>query len=165
MMKKNKSNLVSTFRRLRFILMVIVFVAAFIAHTQKESRIILKCFIQDLQYLKDINASYDEKMRRKWGWYYDFICFIKENTPEDASILLPPQNSRYPKIGNLSFNGYFLVPRSLHHGNQETLQNLKPPVYVVVCKEFPPFKVEGLKIMKDSKNGLIYYQPKLLGEQ
>jgi len=162
MMKKNKSHLISIFQRLRFILMVVVFIVIFIAHIQGEIRIISKHLIQDFG---DINVSYDEKMRKRWGWYYDFICFIKENTPEDASILFPPQSSAYPRIGNLGLNDYFLLPRGLYHGNQKTLRNLKSPAYVVVCKKFPSFKIEGLRIMKNSKNGLIYYQPKLSGEQ
>jgi len=156
-MKKNESNLVSTLQRVRFILMLIVFVVVFAAQFGRGIHPVLTHLVRDL---RDLGSSYDEKMRRRWGWYYDFISFIKENTPEDANILFPPQSNQYSKIGNLGLNSYFLLPRGLHHGNEQTVQSLTPPVYLVICKGFPPFEMEGLRIMKDSENGLIHYQPK-----
>ena len=156
-MKKNKSHPVSIFQRVRFILMLIVFVVIFAAHFARGIHPVLKHLVRGL---KDLGSSYDEKMRSRWGWYYDFISFIKENTPEDANILFPPQSKQYPRVGNLGLNSYFLLPRSLHHGNEQIVQSLKSPVYVVIRKEFPPFEVEGLRIMKDSENGLIRYRPK-----
>ena len=157
-MKKNKPNLVSTVQRVRYILILIIFVVVFVLHVQGGIHLILGRLIQDL---RELDSSYDEKMRRRRGWYYDFLCFIKENTPEDANILFPPQSNLYLKIGNLGLNSYFLLPRGLHHGNRQTLQSLRPPVYVVIYKEFPSFKVEGSRIMKDSEKGLIHYRPKL----
>ena len=156
-MKKNESSLVSTLQRVRLILMFIVFVVVFVVHFQRGIHLILKHLKQDL---KNLDSSYDKKMRGRWGWYYDFISFIKENTPEDANILFPPQTNQYPRIGNLGLNSYFLLPRGLHHGNEQTVQSLRPPVYIVIRKEFPPFEVEGLGIMKDSESGLIHYRPK-----
>jgi len=153
-MEKNKSNLASTPQRVRFILILIIFVVVFVLHVQAGVHLILGRLIDDLERLGN---SYDEKMRRR-GWHYDFLRFIKENTPENANILFPPQG-KYPKIGNLGFNKYFLLPRNLHHGNQQMLQSLGPPVYVVIHKGFPAFKVEGPRIMKDSENGLIHYRP------
>jgi len=137
--------------------MLIVFVVVFVLHVQGGLHLILGRLVQDL---RELGSSYDEKMKRRWGRYYDFMCFIQENTPEDANILFPPQSSLYPRVGNLGLNSYFLLPRHLHHGNQQVLRNLRPPVYVVIYKEFPPFKVEGSRIMKDSENGLIHYRPK-----
>ena len=154
-MKKNKSNLVLVVQRSRYILMLIIFVVVFVLHLQGGVHLILGRLIQDL---KEIDSSYDEKMRRRRGWHYDLLCFIKDNTPEDANILFPP-SSKYLEIGNLGFNDYFLLPRNLYHGNRQILQSLRPPVYVVVYEEFPSFKVEGSRIMKDSEQGLIHYQP------
>ena len=152
-MKKSEPTLVSTLQRVRYILMLIIFVVVFVLHVQGGIHLILGRLIQDL---RELNNSYDEKMTRRRAWY-DFISFIRENTPEDASILFPPGN--YEKIGYPGLNIYFLLPRGLHRGNRQTLQSLRPPVYVVVYKEFPPFKVEGSRIMKDSEKGLIHYQP------
>jgi len=155
-MKKNEPGLVSTLQRVRFILMLIVFALVFAAQFGGGIYYVSTHLVRDL---KDLGSSYDEKMRRRWGWYYDFISFIKDTTPDDANILFPPQSNQYPRIGNLGLNSYFLLPRGLHHGNRQTLDKLKAPVYVVIRKEFPSFEVEGLRIMKDSENGLIHYRP------
>ena len=98
------------------------------------------------------------KMRRRYNWCYDFMSFIRKNTPDDATILFPHQF-----VWSYS-NGYFLLPRRLHYGNREILRKLKPPVYVVIYKEFPTFKVEGPRMIHDSLSGLIHYQPKSTGE-
>jgi len=154
-MKKSKPTLVSTVQRARHILMLIIFVVVFVLHVQGGIHLILGRLIQDL---RELDNSYDEKMRRRRGWY-DFISFIRENTPENANILFPSDN--YEKIGDLGLNHYFLLPRRLYAGNQHILRSLRPPVFVVIHKEFPPFKVEGPRIMKDSEKGLIHYRPNL----
>ncbi len=154
-MKKNNSNLVLVVQRVRYILMLSIFVVVFVLHLQGGVHLILGRLIQDF---REIDSSYDEKMKRRRGWHYDLLYFIKENTPEDANILFPSSDT-YLEIGNLGFNDYFLLPRNLYHGNRQILQSLRPPVYVVVYKEFPSFKVEGSRIMKDSEQGLIHYQP------
>ena len=56
--------------------------------------------------------SYDEKMRRKWGDYYDFMVYVREHTPPDAVIAIPPQ-SAWPTTGNAGLDSYFLYPRRL----------------------------------------------------
>lgn len=134
--------------------MLIIFVVVFVLHVQGGIHLILGRLIQDL---RELNNSYDEKMRRRQQGY-DFISFIRENTPEDASVLFPTDN--YEKIGDLGLNHYFLLPRRLYAGNQHILQTLRPPIYVVILKEFPTFEVEGSRIMKDSEKGLIHYRPK-----
>lgn len=155
-MKKDKSTLASILGRVRYILMLVIFIIVFVLHLQGGIRLILGRLVQDL---RNLDSSYDEKMRAEWGWYYDFISFIKQKTPEDANILFPPHNKQYLLIGNLGLNSYFLLPRSLHRGDKQTLQNLGSPVYVVIHKEFPSFEVEGSRIMKDSESGLIHYRP------
>lgn len=157
MMKKNRPHPVSIFPRVRFILMLIVFALVFAAQFGGGIYYVSTHLVRGV---KDLESSYDEKMRSRWGWYYDFVSFIKENTPDDANILFPRPSNRYPRIGNLGLNSYFLLPRGLHHGNRQTLDKLRAPVYVVIRKEFPSFEVEGLRIMRDSENGLIHYRPK-----
>jgi len=157
-MKKNGCTLALIAQRVQYILMVIIFVGASMLHLHLGVRIVLRRSIQNLM---DLDISYDEKMRRKYEWYYDFMSFIRKNTPDDATILFPHQ---YVNIGDLSIGGYFLLPRRLHYGNREILRKLKPPVYVVIYKEFPTFQVEGPRMIHDSLSGLIHYQPKSTGE-
>jgi len=154
-MKKNECTLALIAQRVRYILMVIIFVGASMLHLHLGVRVVLDRSIQNLM---DLHISYDEKMRRKYEWYYDFVSFIRKNTPDDATILFPHQF-----VWSYS-NEYFLLPRRLHYGNRETLRKLKPPVYVVIYKEFPTFKVEGPRMIYDSLSGLIHYQPKSTGE-
>jgi len=154
-MKKNGCTLALIAQRVRYILMVIIFVGASMLHLHLGVRIVLRRSIQNLM---DLHISYDEKMRRRYDWYYDFMSFIRKNTPDDATILFPHQF-----VWSYS-NGYFLLPRRLHYGNQEILRKVEPPVYVVIYKEFPTFKVEGPRMIHDSLSGLIHYQPKSTGE-
>jgi len=56
--------------------------------------------------------SYEEKMRVKWGDYYDFMIYVRDRTSPDAVILIPPQ-STYPRTGNAGLDSYFLHPRKL----------------------------------------------------
>lgn len=64
---------------------------------------------------KNINYTYDDKMRHIWGSYYDYMKFVKENTPENASILIPPQISPWQSEGNEALSRYFLYPRKLRN--------------------------------------------------
>jgi hypothetical protein len=43
--------------------------------------------------------------------------FIKDSTPPDATILIPPQASHWLSTGNSSLDLYFLYPRKLVHGD------------------------------------------------
>jgi hypothetical protein len=69
-------------------------------------------FICDAPFL-----SYDEKMRVKWGDYYDFMVYVRDRTPPDAVIVIPPQ-SAWPRTGNAGLDSYFLHPRKLVRLNQ-----------------------------------------------
>ena len=154
-MKENGCTLALIAQRVRYILMVIIFVGASMLHLHLGVRIVLRRSIQNLM---DLHISYDEKMRRRYNWYYDFMSFIRKNTPDHATILFPHQF-----VWSYS-NEYFSLPRCLHYGNREILRKLKPPVYVVIYKEFPTFQVEGPRMIHDSLSGLIHYQPKSTGE-
>ena len=63
-----------------------------------------------------LNYSYDQKMRHVWGFYYDYMRFIKDNTPEDSTILIPPQDGHWLSSGNMWLTRYFLYPRRLVQG-------------------------------------------------
>ncbi len=63
-----------------------------------------------------INKSKEEKMRDRFGVVYDFARFIRENTPENSYILIPPQEYPWPMTGNVLFFRYFLYPRRLING-------------------------------------------------
>ena len=60
-----------------------------------------------------LRDSYDQKMQSKWGDFYDYMVFVKNNTPEDSSIIVPPKIIPWLKTGNMPLLTYFLFPRNL----------------------------------------------------
>lgn len=70
--------------------------------------------------LNNPQATYEEKMGEKIGNdFVNYTKFIKENTPENATILLPPFPAYpWPQTGNIPYMRYFLYPRKLLNGNE-----------------------------------------------
>jgi len=81
---------------------------------------ISKGVIKSLSFIiKHPFASYDDKMRQAIGQqFYDFTLFIKQNTPEDARILIPPQGFPWPQTGNGGYLSYFIYPRDVINGKE-----------------------------------------------
>lgn len=86
----------------------------------------------DTYILLHANASYDFKMRERWGIYYSYIKFVKENTPESALILVPPQTSPWGETGNIALDRYFLYPRTLANGRLDNYTNMSDYDYVMI---------------------------------
>ena len=57
-------------------------------------------------------TDYNQKMEKYWGGVYSFIAFVKQETPEDSSIVLPDINAG-GFTGNPGMVRYFLYPRKL----------------------------------------------------
>jgi hypothetical protein len=73
----------------------------------------------DVYIFTHLNSSYDFKMAERWGVYYDYIKFVKENTEEGSSILIPPQALPWYSTGNVGLDRYFLSPRFLGNGSYD----------------------------------------------
>lgn len=58
-------------------------------------------------------ASYDEKMRYGWGNFYDYMLFVRNNTPETATIMFPPMINPWMDVGGGGLIRYFLYPRNI----------------------------------------------------
>jgi len=86
----------------------------------------------DIYILSHINASYDFKMNERWGLYYDYIKFVKANTSENASILVPPQELPWLSTGNVGLNRYFLFPRKMGNASDSDLMDLSTYDYVLL---------------------------------
>lgn len=74
------------------------------------------------------SASYDDKMRIELGGFYDCMLVVKSNTPEDATIFIPPQADVWQMEGNEFLVMYFLYPRRIMHFEKisEAALSLKP---------------------------------------
>jgi len=86
----------------------------------------------DVYILTHLNSSYDYKMAERWGIYYDYMKFVKANTPEKASILIPPQELPWYSTGNRGLDLYFLFPRNLDNGSYNNLVDLKKYDYILL---------------------------------
>lgn len=96
-------------------------------------RIINAATYSDLYIIRNLTASYDSKMTERWGIYYRYMQFVKNNTSENSSILIPPQETPWLSTGNGGLDRYFLYPRSLGNGGRDDLSNLKDYDYVMLA--------------------------------
>ena len=64
-----------------------------------------------------LDYSFDDKMRKNWGFYYDYMRFVASHTKPDSVILIPPQSGHWLSTGNEGLSRYFLYPRNLVHGD------------------------------------------------
>lgn len=70
--------------------------------------------------IKNLRLDYDEKMRLSVGKLpYDYAIFIKNNTPKESVILIPPQGFPWPQTGNGAYLRYFIYPRKLINGKEK----------------------------------------------
>ena len=83
-----------------------------------------------------LRSSYDEKMYYQWGDFYRYMVFIKNNTPENAKIVIPPEQEPWvARTGDMQLVRAFLFPRELIQYNKITipdLQSLEPGTYIMV---------------------------------
>ena len=114
-------------------------------------------------------ATYEDKMRKVIGdLTYNYALFIVKYTPENASLLIPPQAFPWPASGNASYFRYFVYPRNLTSGNE-----FEPPSKDVLGKtdyvllswgetdtvesphthDWPKFGVKAEKIIFMNKDG------------
>lgn len=81
--------------------------------------------------IRNPQASYEEKMHLHWGEFYDYMTFIKDNTPEDSTIIVPEQNKIWPLFGNASLVRYFLYPRKIGKLDKSKIEK-QPNTYIMI---------------------------------
>jgi hypothetical protein len=108
-----------------FLILPIVFMVNFV-------NVLDSAIGSDIFVLTHLDYSYNDKMRESWGLYYDYIKFVKENTPENASILVPPQQTPWLSTGNVGLDRYFLYPRILVNGGVDASDGLGKYDYVLL---------------------------------
>ncbi len=68
----------------------------------------------------NFNASYNDKMGYNWGNnVYGYVTLIKENTPNRATILIPPRDDPWGIEGNDHLMRGFLYPRKIISYNKK----------------------------------------------
>lgn len=127
-------------------------------------------FVGDIYVALHLKDTYDQKMRMQWGTYYNYMVFVKQNTPEDATIIVPPQILPWVRTGNVALDRYFLYPRKLIQYSTEQIPDvasLTKGTYILVswgdwecdfgkCKLWPQQKIEAReKIIMDPDNSAV----------
>ena len=103
-----------------------------------SSQIISEIGKKSMYMLANPTASYDEKMYERWGFFYDYMIFVKEKTPEDAVIHLPPMHNPWQLTGNTGLVRYFLYPRTLVNLDEPYKLSDKNYDYLLISKGFYP---------------------------
>lgn len=85
------------------------------------------------------STKYSYIMRTQYGYYYDYIEFVKSIVPANASILLPPQKNPWQFEGNQRLDRFFLYPRTLYSTGEPDLPGTYD--YILIAwgnSAFPP---------------------------
>lgn len=89
---------------------------------------------QDLYIFNHINDTYQEKMRRAWGFYFDYMEFVKQYaTGTNITILAPPQESPWLTSGNAGLDRYFLYPAKVVSATNDLSQG-KDYDYIMISR-------------------------------
>jgi len=93
--------------------------------------------VSDIYVILHLKDSYDQKMYDEWGDFYNYMHFVKNNTPENANIVIPPQiEPWWTRSGNLRLVRYFLYPRNLiQYGTEEIpdVKSLPQGTYIMIA--------------------------------
>lgn len=77
------------------------------------------------------NASYDEKMSSSLGDFYRCMMIIKNNTPNNSTIYIPPQADVWEMEGNEYLVRYFLYPREIKHFEKVSDTSISTNPYII----------------------------------
>jgi len=97
--------------------------------------------------LKNPQLTYEEKMRKGWGRFYDYMMFINENTPPNATIMHPPHDPPWEKVGNGGLVRYFIYPRDEVYFFNKISNKGNKPTHMMIAYGWPDFPVKAKKII------------------
>jgi hypothetical protein len=101
---------------------------------------------QDSYILFHLRSSYDDRMFYQWGIFYQFMVFVKNNTPSDATIVVPPEQDPWLMgTGNYRFVRAFLYPRKIVPGTLiiPDVKIFGPETYLLISWGQQECKPEG----------------------
>lgn len=121
--------------------------------------------------------SYDEKMRHKIGKdFYNYTLFLRKYLPQDATVLIPPMAFPWAQTGNIYYLNYFLYPRKLVYGGEETIAENKNITYALMLwgesgpsqeykQGWPKFPVKAEEIILWNENKIEFLKKDFYPEQ
>jgi len=139
-------------------------------------------FNRNSYILFHLRNSYDQKMTYEWGKFYQFMIFVKNNTPENATIITPPMEDPWRMgSGNPNFVRAFLFPRRIIQESkiisEKNITSFGPNTYILItwgkeaCKPDPDchgwprqdiyakqiiYKMDNNEDVAEIKNNTIY---------
>jgi hypothetical protein len=123
-------------------------------------------FSRDSYILFHLGSSYDDRMYYQWRIFYQYMLFVKNNTPSDAIIVIPPEQGAWLMgTGEPNFVRAFLYPRKIIQGTLTDLdtKSFGPNTFVLIawgqeeCKPDPGCHGWPRQDIKTSK--IIYKDP------
>lgn len=78
--------------------------------------------------------SYSKKMTNAYPGVYPVLQTIKNMTPSDATILIPPQGNPWEIEGNAAMVTYFLYPRKVKNLDPLSISELGDKTYLLISK-------------------------------
>ena len=98
---------------------------------------VTKLIKKEVEAMQSPAQSDDEKNEVGWGTIYQYAKMLKNATPEDAIIAMPPAQNHWLYSGNIVLMRYFLYPRTLVNvketANTSTLHELPSQNYDYVA--------------------------------
>lgn len=82
-------------------------------------------------------ASYDDKMTRAYPGFYPFMLLVKSHTPENSTIIIPPQSAPWVTEGNSNMVTRFLYPRRILQLEDLPVDEQRE-LYYLIAKGFWP---------------------------
>lgn len=84
--------------------------------------------------IKDPFATYDQKMSKAYPGFYPAMLAVKSITPNEATILIPPQGNPWEVEGNAAMVTYFLYPRHVINLNVDTISSIPDHTFILIAK-------------------------------
>lgn len=82
-------------------------------------------------------ASYDQKMTLAYGEFYQIMQQVRSLTPEDSTIVIPPQSAPWVDEGNDALVRRFLYPRQIDHLEDIDLKNATSTYALIAYGHWP----------------------------
>jgi hypothetical protein len=116
--KNKKTEIADLVKKFSFEQIIIIF-SLILVTIPNTFRATTKFYENFISAYKRIGLSHEERMIQSLGgegflgWIVPYTNFIKERTPEDSVIFIPPQLGAWLATGNGGYMRYFLYPRKL----------------------------------------------------
>ncbi len=89
-------------------------------------------------YLDSFVLTATEETEARWGDYARLTAAVRELTPPDSLIVLPPQRPGAGPIGNAGLTDFFVYPRRTAGSFNQTVDRHSGPVYTLRLPRWQP---------------------------